>query len=487
MRHRAVRWLTAVTATFALAGRGGAQAESPLPPHPVQAIVGQLAQRYRVPVLLDPEVTIRARPELPSGQLDLPKALDRLCARLPGAGWRRVYLPKSPRNEPPRPERLGALVRIFNRMAPNSLGVERPSGAGLARFERTQAAAAVEETQLRMWGLEPEPLYLIYSTTSSNDGRPPEARMADFQRQQLALAIPEDQLGLSKVQVVTMMQRLPKADMERLATNTVAASYQLWDATPPAQREAMMQQTMRQIERFQPSPAQGGTHPPAPRSGGKVPNRLGELIHMTRSLAAPDEARFIFDPTLLVVEAPKPPAAGAPLPKALDALVQPLSGVGWRHLQTVKATAGRPDTSQTVAGLCDALRSLEGIELSAVAFQDPGGTTTRYRFWAGRDQELPAARDPRWDERPVYAVFNTITGAEGRTLEERLSRLQWQQFQTMFQMSPQQLTRSMEDAFRSYESASPAMQERLLALPLMSGMMAGWFPRHAKESGRAGQ
>jgi hypothetical protein len=139
--------------------------------------------------------------------------------------------------------------------------------------------------------------------------------------------------------------------------------------------------------------------------------------------------------------------------------------------------------SESARALCEALRLLEGVELPAVAFQDTtAGTLARYRLWTGPEQERPAARDARWDETPTYALFNTLPEVEGRTLEARLSNLQGQQFQTMFRMTPQQLTRSMEDAFRSYESASPAMQERLLALPLISGMMAGWFPRQAKES-----
>lgn len=311
--------------------------------------------------------------------------------------------------------------------------------------------------------------------------------MADLQRQQLALAIPEEQLGLSKMQVVSLMQRLPKADMERLATNTVAASFRLWDATPPDQRDVMMERTMRQIERFQPSPAQGGGNPRAPkRAGEQTPNRLPELARLARGLA-PD-ARLIVDPTLLILEAPKRPAPELTVPRALDALVQPLSGVGWRRLRAPKPAKETPDIPRTAAAWGETLRSLESVELPALAFQDAAtGTTTRYRLWPAREQELPAAQDPRWDEAAAYVLFNTIASGEGRTMEERLSNLQWQQFQTMFRMTPEQLTRSMEDAFHSYEGASPAMQERLLALPLMSGMMAGWFPRQAKERGRAGQ
>ena len=485
MNHRAIPWMAAALVAVVLARAGGAQGESPASPHPLEAVVEQLAQRYRARVVLDHEVPARAQP-LPGARMALPAALDQLCGRLPGTAWRRVYLPKQAGTELPKPERLGALARAFDRIAPASFGVERPAGAGLARFERTPAAAATEEAQLRAWGLEPEPLYLIYSTTSTSDGRSAEARMADLQRQQLALAIPEEQLGLSKMQVVSLMQRLPKADMERLATNTVAASFRVWDATPPEQRDAMMQRTMRQMERFQPSPAQGGNPRAAKPGGQQTPNRLPELVRLARGVA-PD-ARLLVDPTLLILEAPKRPAPELSVPRALDALVQPLSGVGWRRLWAPKPAKETPDTPRIAAAWGEALRSLEAVELPALAFQDAAtGTTTRYRLWPAREQELPAARDPRWDEAPAYVLFNTITGGEGRSMEERLSNLQWQQFQTMFRMTPEQLTRSMEDAFHSYEGASPAMQERLLALPLISGMMAGWFPWQAKERGRAGQ
>jgi hypothetical protein len=48
-------------------------------------------------------------------------------------------------------------------------------------------------------------------------------------------------------------------------------------------------------------------------------------------------------------------------------------------------------------------------------------------------------------------------------------------------MSPEELTQAAEAVIRSFSSADPETQSRLMGLPAMAGLMAVWFPQAAKE------
>jgi hypothetical protein len=135
----------------------------------------------------------------------------------------------------------------------------------------------------------------------------------------------------------------------------------------------------------------------------------------------------------------------------------------------------------TVEGLAAAVRVLERVELPELAVVDPrAGIATIFRVRLEKAAVDTPAED-RLAAEPVYLILSTAPSAEGRTPEERLASVQRQQFAELFRMQPDQIEHSLRDLFRTYESADPATQKRLLALPMMAGMMGGWFPRHAKE------
>jgi hypothetical protein len=64
----------------------------------------------------------------------------------------------------------------------------------------------------------------------------------------------------------------------------------------------------------------------------------------------------------------------------------------------------------------------------------------------------------------------------------RLENLLRRQMERMVRMSPEEVSEVMEKAIGRYQSAgSGGGRERIMALPVMAGMMATWFPQAAKE------
>jgi hypothetical protein len=452
-----------------------ATAQAPEVPNRLQAFADRLAQRHRLRVVVDPEIAAPAARMPDPGQAPR-TALDLLCARLPGTAWRKVYLPERLREEP-SPERLGALARSLAGVEPRDLLVERGDPPQRLSLERD----ATGEAQLRTQGFSSEPVYLVYSTVSTSDGRPPEARIADLQRQQLALSVGEAELPRSIGQLMQLITRLPPRQMERLAGPTVQASYRLWDATPPEQRETMMRQTRELLQPLLEPGAGAGPRGAGPAAPAEV-DHFPELARVGRELEQRFETKVLLDPTLLVAERPVRPKAEQPLPEALDTAVQPVTGATWRRVRISAAHRRKLAARGAAESLARAVRQLELVELSRLALVDPAtGASTVFRMLLADPSEEGAKLEAKLAPEPVYLIFSAAASAAGRTREERLASVQRQQFEEMFRMKPEQLERSLQDLFRSYDGASPATQKRLLALPLMSGMMAGWFPRQAKE------
>ena len=81
----------------------------------------------------------------------------------------------------------------------------------------------------------------------------------------------------------------------------------------------------------------------------------------------------------------------------------------------------------------------------------------------------------------VYIILGA-TDHRSMSVHERMSDLLRRQMERLVRMSPDEVTRTMSDAIQSYQSAgTPERRERIMALPVMAGMMATWFPQAAKE------
>ena len=446
-------------------------ARAQAPANPLEEIVERIAVRAQARVVVDPEIPPQPGLRAPAATLGAATALDVLCARVPGTAWRKLYLPERQR-EVPEPARLAALVRSLEAIEPRELRVERGDSPKSLSLERDRRGAA----GLRARGFTAAPVYVLYSTVSTSDGRAPEARIADLQRQQLALSVGEEALPRAIGQVMQLVTKLPPHQMEHLAGPTVVASYRLWDATPPDQRVAMMQQTKELLQPLlDPNGAAGRGG--APAKAPVVTDRFPELARISQELGARFETKVLPDPALLVTAPPRRPAAELPLPKALDTTTASLTGAAWRRLRVPEAVWKKLTMRGTVEGLAAAVRVLERVELPELAVLDArSGAATVFRI-------LPGEAEPnsRLAPEPVHLIVSTAPSAEGRTPDERLASVQRQQFAELFRMQPDQIERSLRDLFRTYDSADPATQKRLMALPMMAGMMGGWFPRYAKE------
>jgi len=476
--NRPFAWIL-LCLTARLAAGAGAQTVAPTT---LAQAAERIASRHRIVLFVDPEL------HAPRGVTPIPpdhtlnRGLDLLAARVPGAAWRRVYLPEHMQTTPTA-ARLAAIVRTLDAVEPAHLTVDLAERRELIRFVRspgTPDAAPMTPAGTREY-------FILYNSKSTSDGRSPEARMAELQRQQLGLESADEHLPIGVGQLIEVMKSLPPDRMERLAGPTVEASFRLWDATPPDQRESMMG---RMTEVIQPLLNAASRRPsanagrPAQRVAPPT-NRLPELARIARTLATRHEAEVIVDPTLYVTEKPVPPAAALPLPRALTALSRPLSGVGWRKVEVPESLAPKLSTPRTAVSLAAAVRELQSLEQPSIEVHNiRTGTTTRFVLWDVRS--TPQARDsaPALHNDPIYLLYDTSPFATGRTPAERLLSIQQQQFNAMFRMSPDQLSRTMEDALHTYQTADPAAQKRVLSLPILSGMMAGWFPRQAKENMR---
>ena len=326
---RTIRILPLLLLGYALAVPALAQAPAA---NPLEEIVERIAVRAQARVVLDPEIPPQPGLRAPATSLGAATALDVLCSRVPGTAWRKLYLPEHQR-ELPEPARLAALVRSLEALEPRDLRVERGNSPKVLSLERDRRG----EPGLRARGFTAAPVYVLYSTVSTSDGRAPEARIADLQRQQLALSVGDEALPRAIGQVMQLVTKLPPAQMEHLAGPTVAASYRLWETTPPDQRVAMMQQTKELLlPLLDPN---GAARSGAPAKAPAITDHFPELARISQELGTRFETKVLPDPALLVTQPPRRPAAELPLPKALDLTTTSLTGAAWRRLrvpETVK-------------------------------------------------------------------------------------------------------------------------------------------------------
>jgi hypothetical protein len=106
-----------------------------------------------------------------------------------------------------------------------------------------------------------------------------------------------------------------------------------------------------------------------------------------------------------------------------------------------------------------------------------------YRNDAASSLLEPAMKAGGFQDQPIYLLYSTTPGAGGGTLLARFADLQRRQIGLMLQMSPDQMSHSMDQVIRTFQSADDDTRARLMGLPVMAGMMAVWFPREAKERG----
>ena len=116
-----------------------------------------------------------------------------------------------------------------------------------------------------------------------------------------------------------------------------------------------------------------------------------------------------------------------------------------------------------------------------VAVEDPAGRQVSL-LRPEPAPERPDATIPGLDKQPVYLIYSAEGGAKsGTPPEEQYAKLQRAQMQTLVRMTPDQLTGAMENAVEMWQTGDAGQRGRVMALPVIAGMMAVWMPRAAKE------
>jgi hypothetical protein len=503
-RHRA----SAITLTITLAlCLGGAPLRAQHEPERVPArstgsgshqgslgeVARHLADRFGARITVDPGILVTTPLRAPDEAPSIEPALTALAKSLRGVAWRRLYRPESQKEMLPPAEAMAAAARTLDPLDCGSLIMVDPTSRRATVYLKDAPAAPSRGTPREKWGLRDGPIYLIYSTAATADGRGPERQIADLQRQQLEIDAPEEQQALAMLQTVQLIQSLAPEQAEQLMRRTAGAGMRVWESTSPDQRAAMIQQSFRLMQRFGGPPAgagaagaTGAARSAQPRRAPTPPapaNHAGELRTLAAVLAARDDATLLLDPELFLALPPASPPADLPIEEALRTMTAPLSGIAWRklyltdaQLKSVKRTSG---TEKLVA----AVRALEHLESGDLALEDAAtGSVITYLKNPPLSPSLDTERAAwKLNDRPVYLLYSTTPAARGGTLLERFAHLQRQQMALMLRMSLDQMANAMEQVLQAYPSADPARQMRLMGLPVMAGMMATWFPRAAKE------
>lgn len=465
-----------------------ADADEPTPARAADAsaslasILEDLGRRHKALVRLDPEVASTASSWRPKPGSSLNAAFGSLVASTKGLAWRRLYRAENSAAMPSA-EEMAAAARALEGIAVETLLVETPGAGETWIYRQTRPTGEGLATQLAASGLNARPIHLIYRTDGSRDGLTTPRRLATLERRQVELPLREEHLAHAMTGVVRLMQELPPDALETLARQTVAASDEIWNRTPPERRSEMIRQTMDLARRYDPAsparPASGGASAPRPAPSA-TRGRERSLPRALSSLAARHGATIVLDPGLQAATVPTLPPADAELSPTLDALAAAVPNTVWRRVYLPAKERERLDRTRERARLVEAVQALGRLEIGAVAVEDP--SDPRATFLLSRREIDAAAREREGcDPRPVYVLFATETALPGATPEASLGSLQRQQFSLLTRLSAEQLAHSMSGWARAYETADGATRARILGLPVMAGMMAGWFPREAKE------
>jgi hypothetical protein len=449
-------------------------------------IVTALAERGGARILLDPEIVVTRPPKVPDAQLSVDQALRGMCASLPGIAFRRLYLPpRGPLDSLPPPEVLATAVRTLDTLAHDHLVVEEPSRSRALSVRKEQPLSPTFAAELQARKFATAPIYLLYATEIPA-GKVLQARLADLQGQQLSLPIREEDMALAMVQMMQLLQAMPPEQRDPFVVRTGQAGMRLWDATPPPQREEMLQQSLRLMQRFgAPGAAPAPTGKGSSR-GGVPPPARGNLTGVWKAaataLAKRCQAVVVIDPSVVATVPPADLDADLPITQALDTLVAPQPGIAWRRLYLSEAQLKHARRAESAAALSTAVRTLEGLACGNLVVED--SATQRATFFVHSTLVSAAELETeKLSPRPVYMLYSTAPDTRGDTLEQRFGHLQRQQMALMLQMDPSQMARSMEQLIQSFDSADAVRRARLMGLPMAAAMMAVWFPQAAKERG----
>lgn len=458
----------------------------------LEQIARDLGDRWQAQVLVDPAIRPSRQPRGTSAP-SLAEALDALAVPMKGVTWRRVC-PASGRASRVQAEDLAAEVRMLDRISFSLLGIEHVASGRWSVFAKQRPLGFGARFGSPGARPEGEAVHLLYSTTATAEEGSLPLRMASLQRQQLATRVSDAAQPLAYARMVQVIQALPPADREIFARRTVEASLQTWASTPEEQRGQMIQQTFGLLQQLgvvgpgegrPAAPSTSRAVVPAPAAPPAKERRcLAELRAWGTELSRRHGVPIVIDPEIFVAQPPRREVGELPAEQAIAALVNSLPGVAWRRVYLSEADRARIETPRVAEALAADVRRLElheGESLEVEQVREQRATSyVRHRPVTARFAAEKEAAG--FGKEAVYVVYSTTPSARGETAEARFADLQRQQIGLMLQMSPSQMGQAMQQLIDGYGSLDPAAQKRMLGLPLMAGMMAGWLPRQAKES-----
>lgn len=461
--------LLAAAALLLPAGAGRAAGGGGFLPE-LERAAAALGARVGVTVWVDPAVAPGSPPRMPVEGSGLEAGLDALAASLPGGAWRRVFLAEGGSPLPP-PARLAGIVRAVERLEPAAFAMEEVERGRVSLFRRERPVLPSQEAERRRGGFAARPVYLILSPRAEADGRAPADELAALERQLLDLAqrLPAEQAPNPAREAMASLGNLPPGERDAYMARVLEVGTQLWERTPPEQRQSMIDETLRVFER---AGSAAGAAPPR--------NTLPELQRAASALGRREHVAILVDPAICVTHPPPAQAPGASLEEALRGLVAGLKGVGWRRVYLPAAQRRHLPPASTLAA---SARALDGLEPLRVAVESPrrGQVVTCIRdVEASHFREagaLWAAAEPLGDE-PVELLYSTDSAA-GQPLDRRYAAAQRRQFELLARMPPEQLARVMERGVERFEQSGAAGGAGVMSLPAMAALMAVWFPRQA--------
>jgi hypothetical protein len=427
---------------------------------PVGEVAHAWAERFHADLLAEPG--IEALPVSAATANSVERSLDGLQRTTPSLRWIRWHAP-----EGVEAAEIGNLARAQSRIGIAWMAVERPNGPVLRVFHETENRTTPSR-------------FLIYSA-DEEAGRTPADRVADLQRQQTDLANDGDAAS-AYGGMIGLLRQMPPGDAEKFARATVAAGDRVWDATPPEQRNQLFSDTkdlmtcVIEAARNGPAPPMGAT----PTAGFTA-----EFLSAARALAGEEQVTILVDPGVFAPNRVRFPERGQDLQERLTALSKGQPAIVWRRVFVRDKDLYRLKKTGATAAFVQGVRSLDALQAPEAELQDPfAGRQVRFEIRKPANGKKPSETLPE-EVKPLYLLLNAAPSAHGRSREERLLDLQRQQVSLMLRMTPDQMASAMGPLVRNYGAASPDERRRLIGLPLMAGLMAGWLPRRAKEN--AGQ
>lgn len=449
-----------------------AQAQTSSSPE-LDRIVQEVSRRSHSRILIEPGLIPNAGLRLPSESVPVEKALSQIASQLRDGAWVRLALRVTPGERLPAASPLSRLMRDLAASRSDRLIDNVPKGKAL--LIDPSAAIAPDRDQTAF-----DHFYLLYRARLPL-GEREETTLPDLQDEHLSLIeglTPEATPNPMRAWVEAL-SGMGQEQMMHIVGPMAQAGDALWKSTPPDQRTEILGDSMKVAKSYGggiEGLALGGAPPAARKEEKAVPrNYLPELKNIAAGMARERSIKMLVEPTLFVAQRPGPVDKSLGTAESLDAALAANRDIAWRR---VVVSAGK--TPPLPGELAAQVRLWESAKLDRFTLE-AGSPRVSASAQVVTGEALKAAAARLGDDGETIYLIYGITDHRSKPASARLADLLQSQMEQMVRMSPEEITATMTDAIQTYQNANPTRREKMMALPLMAGMMATWFPHAAKE------